>query len=157
MARYTNRAMAAATEKNLLTPEADLDGLLFDEEADALLVTTYANERPACGLAGELDWRFGGAVAHAMRQGAITGKEGELTYIPLRKGSRQFHFFFLGLGTSDEPGKRSKPLVQHWNQVLKSVVGLKIERLGVSQKDVGGASADEIVSRMKGVPLWVIP
>lgn len=149
--------MPSPSGQALLQLDTDLDGLLFEEEADAFAVMVYSNERPACGLAGRLDWRLGGAVSRAIRQGGVTGKAGDLTYLPFARKGRVLHFLLLGLGDSPEPGKRAAPQPAQWERLKRAAQGLGLERLGISRADVGSLKATEIAQQLDGLPLWVIP
>ena len=67
-----------------LNAEEALFGSADTSPLDGLVATFHANERPLQGLAGWLDWRFQGAISSYLRAGALTGREGEYAYTPMR-------------------------------------------------------------------------
>lgn len=149
--------MAAASDRTVSEIESTADEALFERSADALVLTTVRNERPLCGLAGRMDWRFQGLISQALRQGAITGAEGEFAYIPVAPHGRKMHLFFLGMGDSSQPGARSTPPAALWSQLARACKNLRVSQAVLSRTDLGKPSLDEIQKQMKGITTWVIP
>ncbi len=146
-------------EALLQSDELSLDDLLFQEEQEVFAVTAYANERPPGGMAGRLDWRFQGVLSAAMRNGAITGKEGEITYLPCYRAAQKktFHLFVIGQGASDSFGLRKPVSAEALAKLQKNLISLKIPRLGLSRSDWALSSDEGLARQLKGVPLWIIP
>jgi hypothetical protein len=60
-------------------------------------------ERPLQGLSGRLDWELLGFLSNALKSGWITGKAGEITYVPHRNANgKTWHFVFVGGAKNDE-------------------------------------------------------
>lgn len=117
--------------------ETHADHALFQGQVSGLLATCYENERPLLGLAGLLDWRFMGEISYHLRQGSLSGKEGELTYFPLKKGGKLFHIFLLGCGPNSVPGSRQPPGVRSFSKALEAIRKSRIEPIAISLDDFG--------------------
>lgn len=74
----------------------------WDEtEAEALLLTFFADERPLRGAAGLADWRLCGRLSALIKQERIAGKRGELLMLPPPRQRVPFpRVILFGLGTS---------------------------------------------------------
>jgi hypothetical protein len=140
--------------------DMDADRALFEGELEGLILTCYENERPLSGLVGLMDWRFHGAISKYIRQGTITGKRGECTYVPVTKKmmtqhQKLFHLILVGLGENPASGKRDGVSEEILKQVHKNLSTLKLPRLGLSKKDFGNISEEFLAKNLKGVQLWL--
>src|SRR4051812_14276668 len=120
-------------QKNLLNAEAG--DALFDGQIQGLALTCYQNERPPNGLAGKMDWYFKGMISQYIRQGAITGKMGECTYLPLSKNGFIFHLILIGAGSSPSPGKRDPVPFEGLKILQQNLISLKLPKMGISRSD----------------------
>lgn len=141
--------------KNSLSLNADR--ALFDGQIQGLAVTFYENERPPFGLAGILDWHFQGAISRYLRNGVITGKEGECTYFPLTKNGMTYHLILAGAGHAAAPGQRGQVPASTLHNLQKNLASLKLPKIGVSKSDFGQVAPDYFSKNLKGVSLWIAP
>lgn len=132
---------------------SDLYRALFDGQIEGVVVATYANERPLAGAAGKLDWFLRGALTAAIRRGALTGKAGECVYIPYSHQGRVLHVLTVGGGYSDEPGERKKIPSESMELLKKNILGLKLEKIGVSRSDLVG----DLGRGESRESLWIAP
>jgi hypothetical protein len=140
--------------------DMDADRALFEGELEGLVLTCYENERPLSGLVGLMDWRFNGAISDYIKQGTITGKRGECTYVPvtkklMTKHQKLYHLILVGGGNNHSVGKRDGVSDETFKLVQKNLATLKLARLGLSKKDFGNISEDALAKNLKGVPLWL--
>ncbi len=112
---------------------------LFSGEVNGLVAACSTNERPLQGLAGRIDWSFQGALSQFIRNGSITGENGEFVYIPIRKPGRTFHFLLIGIGASEVPGSRTALPKETLEKMKASLEQLGLEGMGVSEVDLPGA------------------
>ncbi|MGE0616876.1 MAG: hypothetical protein AB7P04_14690 [Bacteriovoracia bacterium] len=129
----------------------------LDHSIKSIVALCYMNERPLQGLAGHLDWRFHGAISYFLRQGALTGREGECVYIPVRKHERVFHLLMVGAGMAVHPGARDEAPEEVFESLRKNLPALKLPQVGVSAADFGGLSAAELEKKLKGAELCLLP
>lgn len=129
---------------------------LFEGKLQGLVASLYMNERPLQGLAGLIDWHFHGRVSEYIRRGLMTGEAGECAYVPLEKGGKTYHLFFVGAGVSDDPGARNELPTESLAAIKNNLKTLKIEKIGISKHDFGAASEDYLSKKFKGVPICVL-
>lgn len=124
--------------------ELDPEKALF-HDLNGIAVTFYENERPLRGLVGLLDWRFHGAISNHLRSGAVSGRAGECVYLPIHSsGGKIYHLILLGGGNAGEPGARKKVSGEALQALKKNISSLKLEKIGISRQDFGGALPDGI-------------
>lgn len=144
----------------------DAEAALLEGKLSGMVALCYENERPPQGLAGRLDWRFHSAFSFHMKQGAVTGRLGEITYIPVRRFDRIYHFLLLGCGHSRSPGKRGSPPPETAFAKLASCLeSLKLQGMGISRSDFGlgtgegdepRAEGKDFFSKNIGASLWIV-
>ena len=110
---------------------------LFDQDVQGLVFFCYENERPLQRLAGTLDWYFRGQISHYVREGVITGQEGECVYMIVVHGGRLFHLFSLGGDTSTKQKGKKGPDSKTIQKLKENVSNLKLKKIGVSAADFG--------------------
>jgi hypothetical protein len=137
------------------TLDRDAADALFAGELRGVVAALPRNERPLQGLAGLLDWRFGGAISRYLREGAIRGEPGELCYFPLRLGGREYHLLLAGAGDSPAPGQRKLLPRESVAAVRENLRALKLTRMGISRQDWGGIDQGKL--EWEGVPVWLMP
>ena len=136
------------------TEAADADLALFNGQIQGLVATFRSGERPLTGLAGLLDWRFQGAISQCLKQGALTGNEGECVYFPVTRRGTTYHLILAGIGSQ---AKGAGPLPAETLRVLKkNLASLKIANIGFSRSDLGGVSDDYFSKNLKGIPVCVL-
>lgn len=132
------------------------DAALFQGKLQGLVATCYQNERPLQGLAGLLDWRLHGAISSALRRGALSGAAGECVYLPITRGDRLFHVLLLGMGHSGSSGLRTLPEEEMVAPLRRNLISLKVEGIGFSRRDFGGANDTFFNKAFKGVGFWIV-
>jgi hypothetical protein len=137
------------------TLDNDPADALFGGELRGVVAALPRNERPLQGLVGLLDWRFGGVISRCLREGAIRGAPGEVSYFPLRLGGREYHVLLAGAGDSAAPGERKALPRETLAAVRDNLEKLKLTRMGISRKDWGGIGEERL--EWKGVPVWLTP
>lgn len=90
-------------------------------------LTYYENERPLRGEIAELDWLHRGWFTRWIRQGILTGKQGEICYLPLKTHHQTFHFVVLGAGMNPQP-ETHPPLTPEQQTLLQKT----FDRLGLT-------------------------
>ena len=128
-----------------------VDQALFEGNVDGIVAITHENERPFLGLAGLLDWRLKGALSFFVRSGAITGRSGEIAYLPYPHHERLLHLFFLGQGMNATPGTRTPPSKEHLVGLQARFKSLGFQRsVGFSISDFGKINRDVFEREWKG-------
>lgn len=136
--------------KTLYEKVRAIETALFQGVIEGVVLTCYENERPLRGLASALDWRFNGALSHALRLGALTGKKGELVYIPVQSGKQAFHFVLLGGGLLSNLEPTTRPELTRGlfesavPKLQKLTGGSRTLKLGLSAWDLGYGSTDAL-------------
>jgi hypothetical protein len=67
-------------------------------EADLLVATLWAGERPPRGLAGRVDWHLCGFLSRLILEGRLSGEAGETTLIPVQGRLSSPRLLLLGCG-----------------------------------------------------------
>src|SRR5689334_2527854 len=135
----------------------DAEKALFEGQIQGIIVTSYENERPLCGLAGILDWRFHGAISKCILKGAITGKVGECVYFPMNRHGFTYHILLAGAGHSSAPGQRETVPADTLHALHKNLVSLKLPKIGISKSDFGNVTSEYLTKHLKGASLWIAP
>lgn len=139
-------------------PFQEADEALFEGKLQGLVVTCFENERPLRGLAGLLDWRFQGAISQCLKVGAVTGRAGEVVYMPMTRIGKTYHLILVGGGEiPSEAQDRSKIPAESLKALQKNLSSLKLGRLGVSRADFGGVDEAFFGKNLKGISLEVVP
>jgi len=145
-----------ATGKTSVQTEMNPDRALFEGKIEGIVAACYANERPLRGLAGLLDWRFGGLISDCIRKGVITGAVGECVYLPVKKRDKSYHLFLVGCGHTSSPGSRKGVPEQALEKLRANLTAIQLAPIGVSQQDFGGEDKDFFSKHLKGVPVWIV-
>jgi len=97
----------------------------LDEAGTEVLVCCLASdELPPRGLAGLVDWRFGGKLSRLLQSGFFTGRVGEVSMMP---GARRLPFeklVFVGVGACDQFGEHVYRACV--TRILDTLEGLKV-------------------------------
>ena len=144
------------TGKSSLQTEMNPDRALFEGKIEGIVATCYANERPLRGLAGLLDWRFGGMISDCIRKGIITGAVGECVYLPVKKRQKSYHLFLVGCGHTPSPGMRKGVPEQALEKLRTNLSSIQLNPIGISQQDFGGEDKEYFNRNFKGVPVWIV-
>ena len=139
-----------------MTDQFSLEEALFDGKIEGIVATCFENERPLRGIAGLLDWRFRGLISHCLRVGAVTGKAGECSYLPVTHGGRTYHVILAGGGFLERGERQSLP-AETYPVLRKNLASLKLKKLGASLADFGNVSATELTKQLVGIDLEVLP
>lgn len=85
-----------------MTTEPSLDTLLLTPQTQdskwILASAIHQDERPLQGELGLLDWRIRGLVSKFLKLGKVSGKVGEVAYLPFEHHGQLRHLLLLGLG-----------------------------------------------------------
>ncbi|MFQ5597557.1 MAG: M17 family peptidase N-terminal domain-containing protein [Nitrospiria bacterium] len=104
-------------------------GKLNDLQTDLLAVTCFEDIRPLRGLAGEIDWLYGGILSRVMMQNRFSGELGKTILLASEGKLPVSKILLLGLGTSKRYGY---PRFKDMSAVLYEVIDdLKINALAV--------------------------
>lgn len=137
--------------------EMEPDRALFEGKLQGLVATFYENERPLRGLAGLLDWRFGGLISRALRTGALTGRTGECGYVPVSRNGRIYHLMLLGGGHLSRYARRGLVPDAALATLKRNLEGLKLPDIGLSRADFGGLTDDYLGRQLEGASFWIVP
>ncbi len=135
----------------------EVEKALFEGQIQGIVMTSYQNERPLCGLAGVLDWHFHGAISQCILQGAITGRVGECVYFPMNRNGTTYHIILAGAGHSTAPGERGQVPLETVHTLQKNLASLKLSKMGISKADFGHVSSEYFAKHLKGASLWIGP
>ncbi len=75
-------------------------GKLTKLHSEVLVVSCFEDIRPLRGLAGEVDWLYGGIFSTLLMQGKITGKLGEILLLATQQKMQVPKVILAGLGSS---------------------------------------------------------
>ena len=89
-------------------------------EADALVLTLFADERPLRGASGLADWRLCGRLSRLIKQGRLTGRRGETMMLPPGRRLPFPRILVFGLGSTD---KFSETVYEQHVRWIRDVVG----------------------------------
>ena len=90
-----------------------------------------------------LDWRFHGMLSKFIRSGVISGKKGEVVYVPATKQGKHYHIFVLGGGITNKSGTRTgnSPKIE---QLIPNIKAVGAEHFILSKSDFGDLQDAEI-------------
>lgn len=142
-----------ARASNLTSEQA-----FFEGECRVLVATIHEDERPLQGLAGLLDWRLRGAISQFVRRGVVTGKTGEVVYLPWQlagraESERLRHVLLLGVGFLPENGRRRAlppPALAALERSLK-LFDQPDMVVGIDGRDLGCAHSSDVQSLTQGL------
>jgi hypothetical protein len=134
----------------LLSAEDFLLKTLNSEEKSLLVCGIYEDQRPLKGAAGILDWRLRGFISKFILNQKISGKNGELVYIPVQYQGLMRHVFLVGLGSK----KNFSPDIQETTlKIVKSIAeqakNLSFEKVALSFEDFGFIDQKKIQTTFK--------
>lgn len=75
-------------------------GKLTKLHAEVLVVSCFEDVRPLRGLAGEVDWLYGGIFSNLLMQGKVTGRLGEVLLLATQQKMQASKVILAGLGSS---------------------------------------------------------
>ena len=90
---------------------------------DALILTSFADERPLQGMPGLVDWRLNGYLSRLILNGQLTGEWGEQVLVP-QNGRLPFNkLIVFGLGERSKYGStRFKEIT---NRILRTLTRMQ--------------------------------
>ncbi len=142
----------ANVTKNL---DQTIDTVLFDRTIRGAIALCFENERPLQGLAGLLDWRFGGSFSNFLRIGSFTGKPGECVYLPIKRADHLYHLFFIGGGMMKKSAGRPSLPSTSLTHLIQNLNGMNLTPLGLSRSDFDDDSIKTLSQEVEGVQLWL--
>ena len=77
-------------------------GKLTKLHAEVLVVSCFEDLRPLRGLAGEVDWLYGGIFSTLLMQGKVSGKLGEILLLATQQKMQASKVILAGLGSSSQ-------------------------------------------------------
>ena len=126
---------------------------MVSEETNAVSPTLLVcgireRERPLKGAAGAIDWRLKGFLSRFLIRGHITGRKGELTYVPVLLRGTTRHILLVGLGSGAEMLDASSHS-QTFKKIKETMKRLDLSRAAISQSSFLSFSVEEIKSLFK--------
>lgn len=140
-------ARETSREDQILQLEVPAVRALFEGQADAWIVGLASDEKPPRGLAGQLDWHFGGWVSECLRKGVFKGAPGECAYLPYVHQGRTLHLLFAGMGPSQSRKERSLP-AQTLQSLQDNLRALGRAKWGISISDLGEKASGPILQAL---------
>lgn len=129
---------------------------LFQGDITGLVCLCFENERPLQGLIAEVDWKLLGFISQQIERGHFSGKPGECIYLPVTHAARTVHLIIAGAGHAATWGDRKGKLADSdFKKLAENVKQLKLERIGVSQKEFAGYSVSDLLKRFDKTPVWI--
>ncbi len=98
-------------------------GALVALKSDLLVVPFFEGLRPLSGLAGEMDWFYGGIFSEMILRNVVTGKSGEAVLLPSSDRLRTPKVILMGWGSWD-----------HQDRTHISVMAKKIYQMAIQLK-----------------------
>lgn len=129
---------------------------LFKGDLAGLVCLCFENERPLQGLIAEIDWKLLGLISKQIERGHFSGKPGECAYLPVTHAGHTLHLLVVGAGHAASWGDRKGKLGEaDFKKLVENVKQLKIDRVGVSQKEFAGYSVSDLIKRFEKTPVWI--
>ncbi len=129
--------MSKSSEREALSTEKlSLEALLAERQVDAWLLCLPETTDDRDDTFLRLDWRFRGAIARALNQGAVSNRSGEVSLLPCTRpvGDHAIETYrILALGVKNRAAVTSAEL----QALLRNVRGLGLKSVGVSASDFG--------------------
>lgn len=141
--------MAFVSDRRMIEAlvEKPLQGLLFGLEEDLF---------PPRRLAGVLDWYFAACISGWMRAGRLTGKKGEVAYLPVLKKNRVYHFLAIGIGPSKKGAEHRWGLpTSVLQRVVQNLKALPPGPFGLSPQEWTDVVLENLVANVQGGQLWI--
>jgi len=110
---------------------------------EVLVAATLADERPAHGVAGLIDWRLSGRLSRLMLEGFATGKVGEVLLLPGKPHMPFDKLLLFGAGARTDFGERIfRDVLQ---RILATLEGLRARSAVVELpgRHFGGITAEQ--------------
>jgi hypothetical protein len=142
-------------ERGIMNHPGEIEAL-FNRRTEAIVARVFVNERPMQGLAGILDWHFHGQISRYLRQGTLSGEDGEISYIPVKKNGQSYHLILIGGGRTPSPGQRQPISDNVFPSLKKNLQNLKLKEVALSKRDFGLPDDSSLQKNFKGVPLWIV-
>ncbi|HIE64267.1 MAG: M17 family peptidase N-terminal domain-containing protein [Nitrospira sp.] len=76
-------------------------GKLSKLRSEVLVVSCFEDVRPLGGMAGEIDWLYGGIISGLMMQNKMTGRLGEVLLVAPQDKLQVSKIILVGLGTCE--------------------------------------------------------
>ncbi|MFZ9594791.1 MAG: hypothetical protein ACO3A2_01800 [Bdellovibrionia bacterium] len=137
--------------------QEDPQQALFQGSLSGLALCVYENQRPPQGLAGALDWYFGGLLSKKLQEGFITGRSGECVYFPITKNRSLYHLLLIGAGVFCRTALRQEIPQESLKNLVQNLSSLKLKNMGISKLDFGDLSLEFCNQHLKEVPLCITP
>lgn len=129
---------------------------LFQGELSGVVCLCYENERPLQGLIAEIDWKLLGFISKQIERKHFTGKPGECIYLPVTHMARTLHVVVVGAGHAANWGDRKGKLAEgDFKALIENLKHLKIEKIGVSQKEFAAYSVSDLLKRFEKTSTWI--
>lgn len=91
--------MTSHAPSSLLALRIDVDTRPFERvECEVAVAGLFADDRPLRGGVARADWRLCGLLSELVREGRITGRDGECVLVPSAGRLRAPRLFIMGLG-----------------------------------------------------------
>lgn len=104
-------------------------GKLVKLSAEALVTGCFEDVRPLKGLAGEIDWLYGGVFSSLLSQGRMTGKRGDALLLATQGKLQIPKVLLIGLGPA---AMYDYPVAHEIARTLsESIMGLQVRELAV--------------------------
>lgn len=104
-------------------------GKIAKLRSEMLVVSCFEDVRPLGGLAGEIDWLYGGIFSSLMMQNRMTGKLGELLLLAAQDKLQVPKIILVGLGMSASYGYPQLNTVAE--NLYRSINGLNVRERAV--------------------------
>lgn len=125
--REEQRASDAST---ILFEEASVERIEA-QDAEALLLPIFREERPPRGLLGAVDWRFGGRISRLIKEGLISTERGALSILPARRRLPSVDKLLIaGMGSADDFNEAG--LGSILDELATRIKPLSIRSLGIA-------------------------
>jgi hypothetical protein len=118
-----------------------LESLMASRRVDAWILCLPESEDDPNETFLRLDWRFRGAIARALRAGAISRESGAVSFLPCTRpvsDSGRKTFRILTLGVRDRENITSQELAR----LVQNIDGLGLKSVGISASDFGWSAAE---------------
>jgi len=121
--------------------EVNLESLIASRRVEAWVLCLPESDRDPAPTFLRLDWRFRGAIARALQNGAISRESGAVSLLPCTRpvsDSGRETFRILTLGVRDRGNISSAEL----EKLARNIDGLKLKSIGFSASDFGWSAAE---------------
>jgi hypothetical protein len=115
-------------------------GKLTKLHAELLVVSCFEDIRPLQGLAGEVDWLYGGIFSNLLMQNRITGKLGETLLLAAQEKIPIPKILLIGSGPSASYGYSQLNIIS--KKLFHSINGLNVRECAVELFTLPGQPLD---------------